>query len=183
MSVIFCDIIKHLFFIVQNIRVKLIVTEPVQKFLTWLWVLPVMWETKRIEKLLDVTLCLWISGVRTVKVPAVPGDPCFLICRWGHIVLCNVEGHCPNDTVSHPLNLTPFHFFVNVILIICNMGRKYSTVLCVTVLASNLDQATDYFVFDVCVTVHHGCNNINSQLDATVIILLIISIGWSCFGR
>jgi len=30
---------------------------------------------------------------------------------------------------------------------------------------------TSYF-FDVCVTVHHLYNNINSQLDATIIILL-----------
>jgi len=28
----------------------------------------------------------------------------------------------------------------------------------------------------------HQCNNINSQLDATII-LLIISIGSTCFGR
>jgi len=27
------------------------------------------------------------------------------------------------------------------------------------------------------------CNNINSQLDATIIILLIISISSTCFGR
>ena len=32
------------------------------------------------------------------------------------------------------------------------------------------------FEFDVCVTVHHLYNNINSQLDATIIILLAISI-------
>jgi len=43
-----------------------------------------------------------------------------------------------------------------------------STVLCVTVLASNLDQATDHFVFDVCGTVHNRYNNINSQLDAKI---------------
>jgi len=167
-SVIFCDIIMHLLVIVQNIRVNLIVTEPVQKVLTWLWVLPVMWETKRIDDLLDVILCLWISGVRTLKGPAVPGDPCFWICRCRQIVLCNVEDHRSNDTVSHPSNLTPFHFFVNVIVIICSVGRKYNTVLCVTVLVSNLDQATDHFVFDVCGTVHHRYNNINSQVDATV---------------
>ena len=45
-----------------------------------------------------------------------------------------------------------------------------------------------YFTFsnsnvcDVCVTVHHWYNNINSQLDATIIILLIISISSTCFG-
>jgi hypothetical protein len=33
--------------------------------------------------------------------------------------------------------------------------------------------------FDVCVTVHHWYNNIKSQLDATIIILLIISISSS----
>jgi hypothetical protein len=37
---------------------------------------------------------------------------------------------------------------------------------------------------DVCVTVHHWYNNINSQLDATIIILLlIISISSTYFGR
>jgi len=30
---------------------------------------------------------------------------------------------------------------------------------------------------------HSRNNNINSQLDATIIILLIISISWTCFGR
>jgi len=34
--------------------------------------------------------------------------------------------------------------------------------------------------FDVCVTVHHWYSNINSQLDVTVIILLIISISSTC---
>ena len=39
-------------------------------------------------------------------------------------------------------------------------------------------------VFDVCVTAYHWCNNVNSQLDATIIILLlIISISTTCFGR
>jgi len=38
-------------------------------------------------------------------------------------------------------------------------------------------------IFYVCVSVHHRCNNINSQLDATIIILLIISISSTCFGR
>jgi len=38
------------------------------------------------------------------------------------------------------------------------------------------------FFFHICETVHHWYNNINSQLDATVIILLIIKIS-SCFGR
>ena len=37
--------------------------------------------------------------------------------------------------------------------------------------------------FDVCVTVHHGYNNINSQLDATIIISLIITTSLTCFGR
>ena len=37
--------------------------------------------------------------------------------------------------------------------------------------------------FDVCVAVHHWYNNINSQLDATIIILLMISISSTCFGR
>ena len=37
--------------------------------------------------------------------------------------------------------------------------------------------------FDGCVTVHHWYNNINSRLDATVIILLIISISSTCFER
>jgi len=37
--------------------------------------------------------------------------------------------------------------------------------------------------FDVCVTVHHLYNNINSQVDATIIILLIMSIISTCFGR
>ena len=37
--------------------------------------------------------------------------------------------------------------------------------------------------FDVCVTVHNWYNNINSQLDATIIILLIILIISTCFGR
>jgi len=32
------------------------------------------------------------------------------------------------------------------------------------------------------VTAHHGYSNINSQLDATIIILLIISISSTCFG-
>jgi len=36
---------------------------------------------------------------------------------------------------------------------------------------------------DVCVTVHHWYNNINSQLDATIMILLTISISSTCFGR
>jgi len=40
-----------------------------------------------------------------------------------------------------------------------------------------------YRPFDVSVTVHHWYNNINSQLDATIIILLIISISSTCFGR
>jgi len=35
--------------------------------------------------------------------------------------------------------------------------------------------------FDVCVTGHHWYNNVNSQLDATIIILLIISISSTCF--
>jgi len=34
------------------------------------------------------------------------------------------------------------------------------------------------YKFDVCVTMHHWYNNINSQLDATIIILLIKH--WSC---
>jgi len=33
------------------------------------------------------------------------------------------------------------------------------------------------------VTLHHWCNTINSQLDATIIIVLIISISSTCFGR
>jgi len=37
--------------------------------------------------------------------------------------------------------------------------------------------------FDVCVTVHHWYNNINSQLDGTIIVLLIISFSSTCFGR
>ena len=37
--------------------------------------------------------------------------------------------------------------------------------------------------FDVCVTVHHQYNNINSELDATIIILLIILISVTCFRR
>jgi hypothetical protein len=37
--------------------------------------------------------------------------------------------------------------------------------------------------FLMCVTVHHRYNNINSQLDATIIILLITSISSTCFGR
>ena len=37
--------------------------------------------------------------------------------------------------------------------------------------------------FDICVTVHHWYNNINSQLDETIILLLIISISSTCFGR
>jgi len=37
--------------------------------------------------------------------------------------------------------------------------------------------------FDVCVTVHHWYNNINSQLDAIIIVLLIITISSTCFGR
>ena len=37
--------------------------------------------------------------------------------------------------------------------------------------------------FDDCATVHHWYNNINSHLDATVIILLIISISSTCFER
>ena len=37
--------------------------------------------------------------------------------------------------------------------------------------------------FDVYVTVHHRYNNINSQLHATIIILLIISISPICFGQ
>ena len=36
--------------------------------------------------------------------------------------------------------------------------------------------------FDVCVTVHHWYNSMNSQLDATIIILLIISVRSTCFG-
>ena len=36
--------------------------------------------------------------------------------------------------------------------------------------------------FDVCVTLHHGYNNINSQLDPKIMILLIISINSTCFG-
>jgi len=39
------------------------------------------------------------------------------------------------------------------------------------------------FTFDVCVTVYHWYSNINSQLDATIILLLIFSISWTCFGR
>jgi len=38
-------------------------------------------------------------------------------------------------------------------------------------------------VFDVCVNVHQWHNNKNSQLDATIIILLIISISSISFGR
>ena len=40
-----------------------------------------------------------------------------------------------------------------------------------------------YRPFDVSVTAHHWYNSINSQLDATIIILLIISISSTCFGR
>ena len=36
--------------------------------------------------------------------------------------------------------------------------------------------------FDVCVTVHHWYNNRNRQLEGTII-LLIISISSTCFGR
>ena len=36
---------------------------------------------------------------------------------------------------------------------------------------------------DVCVTVHYWYNNTNSQLDAALIILLIITISSTCFGR
>jgi len=39
------------------------------------------------------------------------------------------------------------------------------------------------YKFDVCVTVLHRYNNINSRLDATIIILLTISISSTCFGR
>ena len=39
------------------------------------------------------------------------------------------------------------------------------------------------YEFDVCVTVHHWYNNIKSQLDATILILLIISISSTCFRR
>ena len=43
---------------------------------------------------------------------------------------------------------------------------------------------TDFeHLFDICVTVHLWYNNINSQLEATVIILLIISISSTCLGR
>jgi len=41
----------------------------------------------------------------------------------------------------------------------------------------------EYFLFHVCVTVQHWYNNINSRLDATMIILLTISINSTCFGR
>ena len=40
-----------------------------------------------------------------------------------------------------------------------------------------------HFESDVCVTEHHWYNNINSRLDATMIILLTISICSTCFGR
>ena len=37
--------------------------------------------------------------------------------------------------------------------------------------------------FDVCVTVRHWYNSINSQLDTIIIILLILSISSTCFER
>jgi len=40
-----------------------------------------------------------------------------------------------------------------------------------------------HFTFDICVTLHHWYNNINSQLYPTIIILLIITIALTCFGR
>jgi len=60
---------------------------------------------------------------------------------------------------------------------------KVSVVVSNVYALSGLPQTFYAFDFDVCVTVHHSYNNINSQLDATIIVLLIISINSACSGR
>ena len=50
-------------------------------------------------------------------------------------------------------------------------------------LCNNNEQCATTTEDDVCVNVHHWYNNTNSQLDATIIMLLIISISSTCFGR
>jgi hypothetical protein len=51
-------------------------------------------------------------------------------------------------------------------------------ITCTPILHKNVS-----LTFDVCVTVRHWYNNINSQLDATITVSLIISISSTCFGR
>jgi len=55
--------------------------------------------------------------------------------------------------------------------------------VCTASVTSEISGDNLHTTLDVCVTVHHWYNNINSQLDATIIILLIISISPTCFGR
>ena len=50
-----------------------------------------------------------------------------------------------------------------------------------SVLSKNISPSKILWSY-VCVTVHHWYNNIISQLDARIIILLIISISSKCFG-
>ena len=64
--------------------------------------------------------------------------------------------------------------------LVITVGRNtvYKFDVCVTVhhwynnINSQLDAIIKILLFDVCVTVHHWYNNINSQLDAIIIILL-----------
>ena len=93
--------------------------------------------------------------------------------------------HIETKTIAHwskskskrkPKSGFPLKYYSNISSPIIKVFRHLACCICVLLINYG-------FKFDVCVTAHHWHNNINSQLDATIIILLIISISSACFGR
>ena len=105
---------------------------------------------------------------------------------------------CAQGTTRFPLdgfswNFIFEYFSVDKIQVSFNRTRikailhenRYTFVITTRSVLLTIKNVSDntHVLFSVCVTVHHWYNNTNNQLDATIIVLLIISISSTCFGR
>jgi len=112
--------------------------------------------------------CLWCSAILQLRVASILSVVMLITAL---------------QIISRATHITISHCEIRVWKVLyrwtfSTREHNFSTMLNVSSLFSTINWIHK---FDICVTVDHWYSNINSQLDATITILLIISISSTCF--